>query len=323
MKPRQIERVLDKLLEDLAETHKPIAHQLKNCTVVTGGCIASMLLKEPVNDYDIYFTSQKALIKVLDYFRELIGGGVDGVVAVSGANFAPKLKEEHILESDQSGLYANATFTKTAEVWEAYADTGAIDHLGLFMAGSGQWSQSKKDLPEGKKFWPVFASQNALTLSDKVQLVFRFTGDAEHIHENYDFVHATNYFTRDAGLVLNTEACAALLSRELIYKGSRYPLASIFRTRKFIKRGWAIHIGNYVKMAMQLNALDLKDLSTLRDQLTGVDAAYLNWIIAKCAKTEAITEDYVCELVDKIISGRGEGDFDDDDDAQDGYGEEQ
>ena len=29
--------------------------QVKKNTIVTGGCIASMFLKEPVNDFDIYF----------------------------------------------------------------------------------------------------------------------------------------------------------------------------------------------------------------------------------------------------------------------------
>lgn len=29
----------------------------ESSTVVTGGCIASMLLGEPINDYDVYFTN--------------------------------------------------------------------------------------------------------------------------------------------------------------------------------------------------------------------------------------------------------------------------
>ena len=69
-----------------------------------------------------------------------------------------------------------------------------------------------------------------------------------------------------------------------------------------------MHIGHYVKMAFQLNEYDLKDLNTLREQLTGVDAAYLNGIIAAAERhTEAITCSWVCELVDAIIHG---GNFD-------------
>ena len=106
----------------------------------------------------------------------------------------------------------------------------------------------------------------------------------------------------------HAEALEAILARELIYKGSRFPLASIFRTRKFIHRGWTMHIGHYVKMAMQLNEFDLRDIHTLREQLTGVDAAYLNALIMKAEKhNEPITSSWVCELVDAIIAG---GNFD-------------
>ena len=110
-----------------------------------------------------------------------------------------------------------------------------------------------------------------------------------------------------------TKALEAILARELIYQGSRFPLASIFRTRKFIQRGWTLHIANYVKMAYQLNDLDLTNIHVLREQLTDVDAAYLNAIIRECAKTpHPITCEYVCNLVDRIIKG-GEEEREDED----------
>ena len=65
--------------------------------------------------------------------------------------------------------------------------------------------------------------------------------------------------------------------------GSKYPLCSIIRTRKFIQRGYTINAGQYLKMAMQLNELDLKDVSVLQDQLIGVDSAYFDMVI-RCNK---------------------------------------
>ena len=56
--------------------------------------------------------------------------------------------------------------------------------------------------------------------------------------------------------------------------GSKYPLCSIIRTRKFIARGYHINAGQYLKMAFQLNELNLKDHKVLYDQLAGVDTAY-------------------------------------------------
>jgi len=165
------------------------------------------------------------------------------------------------------------------------------------------------------KYKTVFMSSNAITLSDKMQLVIRFYGEPSEIHDTYDFVHAMNYWTKKEGLVTNPKSLEALLARELVYSGSKYPLASIFRTRKFIQRGWNIHIGNYVKMAMQLNDLDLKDINILEEQLTGVDAAYLNEIIATVKKKQhedphfEFDATYINTLVDRMM-GVSEADKD-------------
>jgi hypothetical protein len=64
---------------------------------------------------------------------------------------------------------------------------------------------------EDPTFRPVFMSTNAITLSDKIQIVLRFYGEADTIHENYDFVHCTNYWTSKAGeLVLRQPALESL-----------------------------------------------------------------------------------------------------------------
>src|SRR3546814_17023564 len=122
---------------------------------------------------------------------------------------------------------------------------------------------------------PVFMSTNAITLSDKIQIVLRFYGEADAIHENYDFVHCTNYWTsKDANLTLRQPALESLLCKELRYVGSKYPVCSVIRLRKFIRRGWVINAGQILKMMMQVSELDLTNPAVLQDQLTGVDSAY-------------------------------------------------
>src|SRR3546814_13834921 len=79
-------------------------------------------------------------------------------------------------------------------------------------------------------------STNAITLSDKIQIVLRFYGEADAIHENYDFVHCTNYWTsKDANLTLRQPALESLLCKELRYVGSNYPVCSVIRLSKFIR----------------------------------------------------------------------------------------
>ena len=157
------------------------------------------------------------------------------------------------------------------------------------------------------KYRPIFLSTNAITLSDKVQIIVRFYGEPDKIHENYDFVHATNYWTFDSKLVLNQRALEAIMNKELFYVGSKYPIASLIRTRKFIKRGWQINAGQYVKMAFQISKLNLEDIYVLEEQLVGVDSIYfLNFISNLKAKQVSdkdfvVTQDYVTSVIDKIF----------------------
>ena len=153
-------------------------------------------------------------------------------------------------------------------------------------------------------FRPIFLTANAITLSNQIQIVIRFYGDPSDIHRNYDFVHCTNYWSSwDRDLHLNPEALICLLSRELKYIGSKYPLASIFRTRKFIRRGWTITAGQLLKIMMQIKDLDLDDVSVLEDQLIGVDIAYFHELITKlrdkCGDT--VDQTYLISLIDEIF----------------------
>ena len=159
-----------------------------------------------------------------------------------------------------------------------------------------------------KSYRPVFLSSNAITLSDKIQLVVRFFGDADQVHKSYDFVHCTNWFDYGSKeLILKAEALECLINKELKYQGSRYPVCSVIRTRKFIQRGFHINAGSYLKMCFQISNLDLNNIEVLEDQLIGVDSAYFSMLIdALKSKQESdpnfrVDSGYLASLIDKIF----------------------
>ncbi len=161
---------------------------------------------------------------------------------------------------------------------------------------------------ERGEYRPVFMSANAITLSNKIQLVIRFYGQADEIHKNYDFIHCCNYWTSDDGrLVLNPGALESLLCKNLQYQGSLYPVCSVIRTRKFLKNGWYINAGQYLKMCFQISELNLSNMEVLEEQLTGVDAAYFFQVIQYCKKRMdedsefKVTAPYLISIIDKIF----------------------
>lgn len=293
MRRKKIESVLRKKINEWLKTisDRGLREEVKQNCIVTGGAIASMLLNEDVNDYDVYFTNKEVAKKVAEYYVKkfkdnppptYIGNRSDIPISVVDENDRIKIRVE------SQGVVS---------------EDSSVQPPGLFQIQNAPY----QDKGSGK-YKPIFLSSNAITLSDDVQLVIRFYGTPEEIHKNYDFVHCTNYWVSSTDeLTLRPEALEALLTKELKYIGSRYPLASIIRTRKFIKRGFTCNAGQYLKMCWQVAELDLYDVEVLEDQLIGVDTTYFQMLID--AIRAEIGEDpdfgydysYIVELVDRIF----------------------
>lgn len=156
------------------------------------------------------------------------------------------------------------------------------------------------------EYRPTFLTGNAITLSDGVQVIVRFFGDPEKIHQNYDYEHCKGYWTSwDRDLVLPPTTLRAIVDRRLNYTGSLYPVCSLFRMRKFLQRGWKVDAGQILKMAIQISNLNLSDINTLEDQLIGVDVAYFNRLIdvikEKAGQSPHIESCYVVELINEVF----------------------
>ena len=151
-------------------------------------------------------------------------------------------------------------------------------------------------------------TNNAISLTGKVQIVLRFYGEPGRIHTNYDFVHCTSCWTSwDNELVMPARALETIINKELYYIGSKYPLCSVICTRKFMNRGWTINAGQYVKMVLQLNDLDLKNLHVFEEQLIGVDSTYFNhliWTIEQMKKNDpdfTMESGYLIKLINDVF----------------------
>ena len=261
--------------EDKAKI-KALQEDVIASTIVTGGAIASMLLGEEVNDLDIYFTNRETARKVATYYLNSMAEKLpktDHVRRISvidnkesGVEIYIKsqgITGEDVKSSEDYRYFENGDDNVTESFFNDYVKTGATK------------------LKEGAKKQHIvsFMSSNAVTLQSGIQIILRFTGTTDEIHENFDFVHCTNYWTAKGGVVYNPDALEAILERRLYYIGSKFPLASLFRLRKFIERDWRVSGGEITKIGFDTSLLDLTDVGVLRDQLMGMDLAYFHEVI--------------------------------------------
>ncbi len=313
MKAKTIKAVISKKIgEWLASIEDECVRELAaKGTIVTGGCIASMLLKEQVNDFDLYFRDKRTAVAVATYyaarFKPKKRSGIECAIHVEHEDTD---RVKIVIKS--AGIASEDGTTTEYRYFESRPDDEAAGYVAEVMQDPGDiqdtyeaTEQAALDTENDGKpaYRPVFMSTNAITLSHRIQLILRFYGEPDSIHENYDFVHCTNYWTSwDGELVLKQPALEALLAKELRYVGSRYPICSLIRMRKFINRGWSINAGQILKMVWQVSELDLKNIAVLEDQLTGVDVAYFMEVIEKvrAKDPEKVNSAYLIEIINRM-----------------------
>lgn len=307
---KAISEKLDKWFESIDD--ETVRNQVKKNTIVTGGCIPSMLLNEPVNDYDIYFRDIETCTMVAKYYIEkFISNNSTMALRPVVQIFEPP---EATIESDRCEIERVRIYIKSSGILKdnQYSDDD-LEEIDIPSEGLKNNTNAARALRDSKAskdknknlFKPIFLSDNAITLSDKIQLVMRFYGEPETVHKYFDFVHATSYYTSwDKNLVLNPDGMESMLTRDLFYIGSKYPLCSLFRTKKFVERGWTCSAGQMVKMALQLNDFDLKNMDVLREQLIGVDTAYMSVLIDRLSTiddNQALDTSYIIKVIDEVF----------------------
>lgn len=280
-------------------------------TIITGGALASMLLKEEIHDFDFYFTNFETCKVIAEYYVQQFIKEHDDL----------KIKPQVMIDKDfdnkdrvhimikSAGIVGDNTNDKNYQYFEGrpinegeeYVDEAIGDPTETLQKSDNIDAQSIGNLhghnTEKGKFRPIFLTDNAITLSDKTQIIIRFYGDAKEIHKNFDFVHCTNYWQSDTKqLVLRQEALESLLSKRLYYMNSQYPICALIRIRKFLKRGFYIDAGNILKICFQISKLDLENINVLKSQLVGVDQAYFIQLIDFIEQEKAKNENWVIDL---------------------------
>ena len=299
---------------------------LRENVIITGGALVSLLTGEKVHDYDAYLRTNEACKAVAEYYvQQWNKTHEDSQISlrvVPPETIQVPTYEDGIRKTDENGQPAFHSVVTPERIKVFVQSAGVVEEKPVETEVDAPFppieevektdeDKATEEAAEetGKpKYRLVFMSSNAITLSDKIQIVVRFYGEVEVIHKNYDFAHCTCSWTSwNNEVQLPEKALECIINKELYYIGSKYPLCSIIRTRKYLERGYHINAGQYVKMAFQLNELNLYNLETLEDQLTGVDSGYFMMMIEALKKKadesgEAVVDkSYVFELINRMF----------------------
>lgn len=282
MQTKTIARVISKKLKEWMATitDDSLRWVLRKNILVSGGSITSMLLDEEVNDFDIYIKDIDVLKRLAEYYTK-------------------PFKDIVILD-----WRTDKSISDKESKYEVALRTLKQDQIKLYFTDAG-WMRVNEDMKEeDMNYTPMFFSPNAISLSDKVQIVLRFHWDNTQIHKTFDFIHATNYFTFEDGLVTNKEALESILTKQLKYQGSLYPITSVIRIKKFLKRGWKISAWEMLKMMFQISELNLKNPDVFEEQLIWVDVAYFSALIEalRWVDEDKMNSSYINAIIDRVFN---------------------
>jgi hypothetical protein len=124
MKIKTIKQVLQKKFDAWAAsiTDETLREQVKKNSIITGGSIASMLMREDVNDFDIYFRDKATTVAVALYYVKMFKpknkSGIEVPICVEHETDRVQV----VVKS--AGIASESGTAKAYEYFEGAADGG-------------------------------------------------------------------------------------------------------------------------------------------------------------------------------------------------------
>lgn len=225
---------------------------------------------------------------------------VNKVISDAYPNVFAKLQELGLM---LCGGAINATFTN-----------GTINDLDFYLSDATKKAEAEAFLTQ---FFPIekMSSLNAVTMkrkSDKsqkkwvVQLITRFAGEPQKIFDWFDFTitHGA-YDFRDNLFYFGERFLSDLSKRRLVYSGaSMYPICAMYRTKKYVDRGYELPGATIMHIALSIVQLKIETYAELKEQLMGIDTMYLQGLLnAKAPDAPVNYGEFIYEsfqIIDRI-----------------------
>jgi dihydrofolate reductase len=195
---------------------------------------------------------------------------------------------------------------------------GAITSLftGRKISDWDLYFRTKEDLEKCEKFFQskgtrVFVTARSATYSIKNQktpyqiitYLEKLSGEPNDIFAKFDFTICMGaYDFKGDAFVFAPEFWKHLAQRRLVFNiGTLYPIVSVMRAHKYARRGFLISGVDVMKMALAVDHLHIKTFAELKDQLMGIDTAFLQELTDRFATEDFAQKAYEMNLFMDIL----------------------
>lgn len=224
------------------------------------------------------------------------------------------MRQTHYRENNLIKQRISKTFLDTALEHNAFVAGGPIRSLFTSEASKDIdiFFATKQDFTvcceswSGKQDSPTFTTTDtAWTHNDgetTYQLICCLFGTPEEVIKAFDFtccmgawIPKTNEFELDP---LFLKHCS---QRRLVFNpNAKFPICSLWRAVKFIRRGWRLPAVESIKLSLAIHHLQIQDRTELKRQLLGIDTLFLKEMTDALEVNGNLPYDYM-EAVDFIM----------------------
>jgi hypothetical protein len=188
----------------------------------------------------------------------------------------------------ESAVGAHKGFIAGGAVRSVFSSDHVAD-LDIFFHTREDFDACIAALGDGEEYSPTFtftdsAATHISTGNEagdiprmRYQLISAEFGLPGTIIQKFDFTMCMGAWRPETGeFILDDLFLKHVAQKRLCYNANGvYPICSLWRAAKFIKRGWRLPGIEAIKLALAINNIGIKDYGELKKQLMGIDTIFL------------------------------------------------
>jgi hypothetical protein len=179
-----------------------------------------------------------------------------------------------------------------------------INDFDIYFRTKEDFEEIDKIIRSDKNYECIATTDTAITYKHKVpyknmivQLIKHdsfFIQDPEALIKKFDFtICMAVYDLFESQVFVHDDFLQHITERKLVFNiDTKYPIISLYRANKYIKRGYNIDGYELVKIALCINNLKMKDYRDLKRQLQGIDTIQFSKITDKLMERPDYEYDY-------------------------------
>lgn len=151
-----------------------------------------------------------------------------------------------------------------------------INDFDIFFPNEKQLNKAIASLALDDKAINTDSALSIVLGGHRVQLVKVLTRTPSEVISSFDFTICQAAFDPDDGFIFGADFFQHLAQRRLVFNvKAEYPICSLYRARKFMKRGFSLSGIEAIKLGLRIHSLKIETYRDLRAQLMGIDTLFL------------------------------------------------